>query len=323
MKAKPTEIVFTSGGTESNNHALFGTAALHSSGHLVVSAIEHASVLKTALALEQRGFDLSLVQPRSDGAVHLRDVQAALRDDTILVSVMWANNETGVTQPVRGLASLCHKRGIRFHTDAVCALGKLAIDVSDVPCDLLSLSGHKLYAPKGIGVLYVREGTELEPLLFGCGHENGLRSGTQNTLGAAAFGKSCALQLTGALAPDYSIESLRQSLWNGIQSTISGVERNGAGGSLPNTLNVYFPGAPAALVQAALAAEGFSVAAGASASTGAPSHVLLAMGQTPERASQSLRFSLGLWSTPESVSHLLESLRSAVGTCRDQAIASV
>lgn len=318
LGAKPSEVVFTSGGTESNNFALFGTAARRSSGHLVVTAIEHRSVLNAALALEQRGFDLTLVQPRSDGAVHLRDVQAALRDDTFLVSVMWANNETGITQPVREIGALCRERDIRFHTDAVCAFGKLAVRVDEVPCDMLSLSGHKLYSPKGVGLLYLREGTEIEPLFYGCGHQNGLRSGTENTLGVAGFGEACKLYTTGALSSAYSLESLRQSLWNGIQAEIPGAERNGTGGSLPNTLNVYFPGAPAAEVQAKLAASGFSVAAGASASTGAASHVLLAMGHSSERASQSLRFSLGLWSTPDGVKHLLDSLCAAVESCRPQ-----
>ncbi|MCB9916290.1 MAG: cysteine desulfurase [Planctomycetes bacterium] len=317
----PGEVIFTSGGTESNNHALFGTAALRPGAHLVVSSIEHKSVLQSARALERRGHPLTLVAPRGDGAVHVRDVEAALRPDTALVSLMWSNNETGIVQPVREVAALCREREVRFHTDAVCTLGKLPVDVREVACDLLSLSGHKLYAPKGIGVLYRRAGVALEPLLHGCGHQDGQRSGTENTLAIAGFGLACELQRRGELAPVEPYEALRRELWEGIQRALPAAQRNGAGGSLPNTLSVWFPGAPAARVQARLAADGFSVAAGAAASTGAPSHVLVAMGHTPARASESLRFSLGRHTTRAAVSALLEHLLPAVEACRDEAAA--
>lgn len=316
LGAEPSEVIFTSGGTESNNHALFGTAALHAGGHLVVSAMEHKSVLNAALALEQRGFELTLIRPGADGAVRVEDYEAALRDDTRLVSLMWTNNETGVCQPVRELAELCRERGVRFHTDAVCALGKVPVDVREVPCDLLSLSGHKLYSPKGIGVLYRRAGVELEPLLHGCGHQGGLRSGTENTTGTAAFGLACELHARGELKGEHSTAELRAALWTGIREALPEALLNGGAATIPNTLSVCFPGASATAMQAALAAEGFSVSAGASASTGAASHVLLAMGCSPEHASESLRFSLGRWSTPAGVQSLLEHLCRAVETCR-------
>ena len=316
ISAQPSEIYFTSGGTESNNWALFGLAALRRTGHIVISAIEHKSVLATARELERRGFALTLVAPRSDGAVHLRDLQAALTPDTFLVSVMWANNETGICQPVREIASLCRKRKILFHSDAVCAMGKLPIDLADVQCDLLSISAHKFHAPKGVGVLFVREGVEIAPLHFGCGHQDGLRSGTLNTVGIAAMAEAARLIHSDAPARQAFTESRRQQLWNGIREAFPEAQRNGGGGMLPNTLNVHFPGLPAAAFQGQLAELGFSVAAGASASTGGASHVLLAMGLSAERAASSLRFSLGSETSTADVEDLLEHLPLAAAAVR-------
>ena len=315
LNASTEELYFTSGGTESNNWALFSSAMGRTRGHLVVSSIEHKSVLEAAKELGRRGFDLTLVDPRRDGAVHFRDVQAALREDTFLVSVMWANNETGVMQPVREIATLCRKRGIRFHTDAVCVMGKLPIDVQSVDCDLLSLSAHKLYAPKGVGLLFIRDGVELLPLHFGCGHQRGRRSGTENTPGIAGFGEAAQQLSRDQRESVAALETLRQQLWHGIEDAIPGALRNGAGGLLPNTLNVYFPGVSALELQARLAEEGFSVASGASASSGA-SHVLLSMGLGEERAGESLRFSLGIGTTSPDVDLLLVHLIAAVDDAR-------
>lgn len=308
LGARPAELTFTSGGTESNNWALFGSAAAHPGGHLVTSAIEHKSVLRAAERLESQGFAVTRVRPRSTGAVHLRDVQSALREDTFLVSIMLANNETGVVQPAREIASLCRKRGILFHTDAVCVVGKLPLDVGELGCDLLSLSAHKIYAPKGVGVLYAREGVELEPLIVGCGQQDGRRSGTENTAGAVAFGAALELWQRGALEPPESYEALRLSLWRGIQERYPRAQLNGEGAVLPNTLSVHFPGRSAAALQAQLAELGFSVSAGAAADTRTASHVLLAMGFDEARARASLRFSLGRGSDSEGVGELLEAL---------------
>lgn len=317
LGADASEVFFTSGGTESNNWALFGAARDRTSGHLVVSSIEHKSVLNSALELQRRGFELTLVPPRADGAVHLRDLQAALREDTFLVSVMWANNETGVCQPVREIASLCRGRGILFHCDAVAAMGKLSIDVREVACDLLSLSAHKFYAPKGTGALYIRDGVDLPPLFFGCGHQQGKRSGTENTVGVAGMALAATLAVRGDLGRQSDLEARRQQLWHGIGDLLPEAQRNGGGGMLPNTLNVWFPGVPAGRLQSRLAEMGFSVAAGASASKGDASHVLLAMGLSPERASQSLRFSLGHSTTAADVALLLEHLALALDRVQD------
>jgi cysteine desulfurase len=316
LNASPEEIYFTSGGTEANNWVFFGLAARRKTGHIVISAIEHSSVLEPARELERRGFSLTLVRPREDGAVHLRDIQAALREDTFLVSVMWANNETGVCQPVREIASLCRKRGVLFHCDAVAAMGKLPIDMCDVECDMLSISAHKFHAPKGVGALYLRKGVEITPLHFGCGHQQGLRSGTENTVGVVAMAAAAELVLSDAPARQSFTEARRQQLWNGIRDLLPEAERNGGGGMLPNTLNVHFPSIPAKLLQNELALSGFSVAAGASASKGSPSHVLIAMGLSPERATSSIRFSLGSETSVADIEDLLEHLGPALSAVR-------
>lgn len=314
--ARPEEVWFTSGGTESNNWALFGSAAVARGRHLVVSAIEHKSVLRCAEELGRRGYALSIVAPDARGVVPVRALEQALRPDTFLVSLMWANNETGVRQPVREVAELCRARGIRFHTDAVCALGKLSIDARELGCDLLSLSSHKLYAPKGCGVLFVRDGLEIAPLIHGCGQQQGMRSGTENTAGAAAFGRALHLSTRGAFEPPTPYEELRDMLWSGLQARFPGAERNGGASTLANTLNVYIPGCLATDLQSALAQRGFSVAAGAAAGTCSPSHVLTAMGCGDERARGSLRFSLGRHSTRAGVEALLDALVEAQASCR-------
>jgi cysteine desulfurase len=310
------EIVFTSGGTESNNQALAGSAALCPRGHLVVGASEHKSVLAAAHALERGGHELTLVAPRECGAIASEDIEAALREDTCLVSVMWANNETGICQPVGELAALCRRRKIRFHCDGVAAFGKLPIDLSRVACDLFSLSGHKFHGPKGTGVLFVRSGTAIEPLLRGCGHQKGLRSSTENTAAIVALAEAAELAAEAARTPGDSPAALTQDLFESLRGALPNIERNGKGACLPNTLNVHFPGAPAHRLQALLAEGGFSVAAGASAASGSASHVLLSMGHSAERASQSLRFSLGSANTAESVAGLVQALVHAVHSCR-------
>lgn len=314
--ASADEVVFTSGGTESDNWALFGVAARHPGAHLVTSAIEHKAVLEPARELGRRGHPLTVLEPDAAGRVTPEAVAAALRPDTALVSLMWANNETGVVQPVREVGELCRERGVLFHTDAVCAFGKVPVRVDEVPCDLLSLSGHKFHAPKGIGLQFVRRGTDLAPLHFGCGHQGGLRSGTPPTAPVAGLALAAELSTAGALAPTPSLAANREHLLAGLAALVPGLEPNGAGALLPNTLNAWFPGVPARALQAALAAEGFSVAAGASASSGAASHVLLAMGLGAERAAQSLRFSLGVETTREDLDALLEAMPAALDRAR-------
>ncbi|HUR28422.1 MAG TPA: cysteine desulfurase family protein [Planctomycetota bacterium] len=307
------EIFFTSGGTEANNWALFGAARRAGRGHFVASAIEHKSVLASVAELARQGFACTLVLPRTDGAVRAEDVLAALRDDTLLVSIMAANNETGVIQPVEALGAACRARGILFHVDAVGALGKIPLDVRAIACDLLSLSSHKLYSPKGSGILFVREGVGLAPLIHGCGQQGGLRGGSENTPGAVAFGRAFELLRAGEFGSAKEIGALRDALWTSLRERIPGCQRNGTAPSMPNTLNVCFPGADATALVAALGARGISVSAGAAAAKGETSHVLEAMGLGGARARSSLRFSLGAHSTRAGVEALVAALeRSAL-----------
>ncbi|HTF91048.1 MAG TPA: cysteine desulfurase family protein [Planctomycetota bacterium] len=312
ISCKPAEIFFTSGGTESNNWAITGSARRAGRGHIVTSAIEHKSVLGTARALQRDGFDVDFLLPGSDGAVRAADVAAALRADTKLVSIMAANNETGVVQPVEEIAELCRARGVRTHVDAVGALGKIRIDIDAIGCDLLSLSSHKLYSPKGCGVLVVREGTSIEPLIHGCGQQGGLRGGSENTPGAVAFARAIELLGEGALGTPARIGGLRDQLWTLLREKFPLAQRNGSGACLPNTLNVCFPGADAAELVQSLGARGISVSAGAAGARGETSHVLEAMGLGGERARSSLRFSLGVHSTLAGVRALADALEACL-----------
>ncbi len=310
--ARAEELVFTSGGTEANNHVFAGVARRFGGGHVVVGAMEHKSVLRPSERLEADGFARTVVRPGPDGAVTVDAVRAALREDTRLVSIMLANNETGVLQPVADVAAVCRERGVLFHCDAVAAIGKVPVDVGAIGCDLLSLSSHKLYAPKGSGVLFVRAGVELPAWQLGCGQQDGRRSGTENTAGVAAFGAACERMAAGAFHGRVPLGDLRDALWEGIRERFPDAARNGAGACLPNTLSVAFPGHRGCDLQAALGEHGISVAAGAAAAGAAPSHVLLAMGCDEDRARSTLRFSLGAETVPGTVEACLAALSHAL-----------
>lgn len=299
--ASPEEIWFTSGGTESNNWSVLELAAAAPAPvHLVVSAIEHKSVLQSALRAQERGAHLTFVDPRRGGAVALEDVERALRPDTRLVALMLANNETGILQPVADVAALCRPRGIRVLCDAVAAVGKIPVDVRQIGCDFLSLSAHKLYAPKGVGVLYLRAGVPLPPFVVGCGQQCGMRGGTENTAGVVALGAAFERLGAGAFNADSTAQRTEQ-LWRLIERVHPQAQLNGEGPRLPNTLSVAFPGFDAAALQALLAQRGISVAAGAAASNGAVSHVLSAMRVPEHLARGTLRFSLGAGVTAAAV----------------------
>ena len=306
------ELVHTSGGSESNNHALLGAAAMRPGGHFVVSAIEHKSVLSTMLELERRGHPVTRVLPREDGALRVADVAAALRHDTVLVSVMGANNETGVVQPHEEIGALCRARGVLYHCDWVCALGKLDLDLSRSNIDLLAIGAHKLHGPKGVGLTYIRRGSAVGPLIHGCGQQDGARGGTENAFGAVAFAKTLSMLAAGAFPSHARLAHLRDRLWEGIRQRFAQARRNGAGEFLPNTLNVAFEGELGIELLKKLGTHGVCVAAGAAANTGAPSHVLTAMGLPPERARASLRFSLGRHSDERTIEAALQALSASV-----------
>lgn len=321
LNARTEEIFLTSGGTESNNWALAGSVPHGGRRHLVVSAIEHKSVLATARALEASGAELTVVPVERSGAVSLDAIARSLRPETALVSLMFANNETGVLQPVHEVGALCRARGVRFHVDAVCALGREPLDVERLQCDLLSLSSHKLYAPKGTGILYVRAGTELRPLIHGCGQQCGARGGTENTAGIAAFARALECLEEGRMPAPAALAELRDELWDRLRDRLPRARRNGAGRLLCNTLNVCLPGTRAFEVQSALGELGISVSAGAAAATAAPSHVLVAMGVSEDDARASLRFSLGAGTTRESLARLVDALATVLASSSSLAAA--
>ncbi len=304
------EVVFTSGGTEADNLALFGVMRRIGGGHLVTSSMEHPAVLNACGQLEREGFEVTYVAPDESGVVSAAAVRRAVRTDTALISVMHANNETGVLQPLAGIAAVARECGAVFHTDAVQTAGRIPVNVRELGVDLLSLSGHKFGAPKGIGALYVRKGVELRPLLYGGRHERERRAGTENVPGAVALGRAAGL---GALWG--GIATLRDRLEQGILARVPAAHVNGAGAErLPNTSNIRFDGIEGEAMVISLDLRGFAVSSGSACSSGAvePSHVLLAMGLSPEDARSSVRFSLGPGNTAEQVDGLIEAVAGSV-----------
>jgi cysteine desulfurase len=323
LGAKSEEIVFTSGATESNNLAV--RAALARSpggGHLVASSLEHPAVLEPLRGLERQGFSLTLVGVSEEGLVRLEDVAQAIRPETVLVSLMAANNEIGTLQPVEGVGALCRERGILFHTDAVQALGKVRLDFSSA--DLLSLSAHKMYGPKGVGALFVRSGrprVRLAPLLLGGGQERGLRSGTLNTPGIVGFGEAARLSIEAlASGEPERIRRLRDRLWEGLRSRIDGVIRNGAEDPrLPGNLHVSIERVEAETLILSLGGR-IAISSGAACSEagGKGSHVLRALGLSDERIYTALRFGVGRYNTESEVDEVVEELASAVHDSRSR-----
>ena len=309
------EIVFTSGGSESNNLALRGVVAARGGGHLVTSAVEHPAVLEVVLAMEMEGLiQLTVVGVDASGRVDPAEVADALRDDTVLVSLMLANNEVGTLQPVREISGLCRDRGVLVHTDAAQAVGKIPVDVEALGVDLLTVAGHKLYAPKGIGALYIRHGVEIEPLIRGAGHERRLRAGTENILEMVGLGAACALVRDEPPDEHSRLESLRDRLRMRLTNAIDGTTEHASDADrLPNTLSISLPGAHAGDL---LDAIGDEVAASAGAACHGlniqVSHVLAAMGVSTEVALGTIRLSVGRFTTEDEVDCGAEIILGAV-----------
>jgi cysteine desulfurase len=317
IHAGPAEIVFTSGGTEADNLAVLGVvrAAGRPNAHIIISAIEHPAVLASAAKLETEGVAVTCLPVRANGTVDPADVRAALRPETVLISIMHANNELGVVQPIAEIAAIARKAGVVMHADGVQALGKIAVDVDALGVDLYSMSGHKLYAPKGVGALYVRKGTKLAPLTFGGHHERDHRAGTENVPGIVALGAACELAGCTLAEESARLAALRDRLEGSILGGISGTGVNGGGADrTPNTTNIYFDAVDGEAMLIALDLRGFALSTGSACSSGAitPSHVLTAIGLSADRARSSLRFSLGRTTTIEQVDALLEALEASV-----------
>ena len=318
--ARPAEVVFTGGGTEADNMAVLGVGrVVVGRRHVITTTIEHPAVLGACAQLEREGVAVTRLPVSVGGVVDPEDVRGALRSETVLISVMHANNELGTLQPIHEIARIAREAEIPFHVDGVQALGKVPVDVGALGVDLYSVSGHKLYAPKGVGALYVRKGTRLAGLTFGGHHERDRRPGTENVPGIAGFGAAAELALRNLSSDAKNLGALRDRLENMILDRIPGT---GVNGSLecrtPNTTNIHFDGIDGEALVIALDLRGFAVSTGSACSSGAvtPSHVLTAIGLPAERARASIRFSLGCANTADEVDALVGALEASVAHLR-------
>jgi cysteine desulfurase len=319
--ALPEEIAFTSGGTESDAIAVLGLARSAPPGkrHVVVSCVEHAAVREDARRLEKEGFEVSWIGVDSDGVIDPDEFAAALRPDTVLAAVIWANNEVGTVEPVHELAGLCAERNVPFHSDAVQAAGRVPIDVSDVPVSTLALSGHKLYGPQGIGALYVRGGVSLEPIVYGGGQEKGLRSGTQNVAGIVGLGTAAKLareEMDGRIRHE---KDLRERILAGVEA-MPDVRLNGPRGRrLSNNIHLTVSGVEAESLVLFLDSLGFAIGSGSACSSGGhkASPVLVAMGRSERDAFSVVRITVGKDNTAEEVDGFLKAFATAVSQLRE------
>ncbi len=319
--ADPLSVVFVSSGSEANNMAIRGIAAAQRDHgrHFVVSAVEHSSVLETCRTLEADGFSTTIVPVDETGMVEPKDVAAAITDETLLVAVLHASNEVGTIQPIEEVAALARERGVPLLVDAVQTAGKMPVDVRALGCDMASFSCHKLYGPKGVGVLYIRQGLELQSLITGGPHEMRRRAGTENVAGIVGFGVVCRLAAERREEDEKRMQRLRDRLWKGIAERISGVVLNGNPvGRLPNTLNVSFEAVEGESVVIGLDLEGVAVSTGSACASGKVklSHVLVAMGLDEARVRGSVRFSLGRGTTESDIDHVLEVLPPVIERLR-------
>lgn len=316
---RPSEIVFTSGGTEGDNLAISGLA--RPGDHIITSTIEHHAVLNTCKHLEGTGIEITYVPVDGRGMVDPDDVRRALRPTTRLVTIMMANNETGVLQPVEEIGKVATEADVYFHTDAVQAAGKVALDVNRIACDLLSISGHKMHAPQGVGALYVRKGTLLQAMFHGGRHERSRRAGTENVPGIVALGKAAELAKQGLENGEVDrIAGLRDQIEQTILGEVETIGVNGEGAPrVPNTTNIHFDHIEGEALVIALDLKGLALSTGAACSSGAlePSHVLIAMSLRPDQARASLRFSLGKQNTKEDVDLAIGLIPSTVTRLRE------
>jgi cysteine desulfurase len=309
LNVDPAEICFTSCGSESDNLAVKGIAwANQDKGkHIITSTIEHPAILESCHWLERNGFGVTYLTVDRFGLVNPGDLRKAIRRDTILVSIMYANNEIGTIEPVEELCRIAKESGVYFHTDAVQSAGKVSLDVKKLKVDLLSLSGHKLYAPKGVGVIYVKRGTNIDIWLHGGSQERGKRSGTENIPYIVGFAKACEIAQRDLPSLSEKLKNLSEAFWNKLQESIPDIQLNGHPTQrIPNTLNISFPGCEAQSLIIALDLQGVAVAAGAACHSGAvsPSAVLSALGLSNEEALSAIRFSFGRENTMEDVEYV-------------------
>jgi cysteine desulfurase len=320
IHADPREVIFTSCGTESNNSAIHSALVANpGKRHILTTAVEHSANIKFCDYLQKRGYEVTFLPVESDGSLDIHLLEKSIRPDTAIVSVMWANNETGVIFPIEEIAAICRSKGVACHTDAVQTPGKLKIDVSDLGVDFLSLSAHKLHAPKGIGMLYVKKRTKYLPYIIGGGQERGRRGGTENVANIVGFGRAAELAMATLEDENTRVRALRDRMEKTILSTIPDTVRNGSFDSrLPNTANIAFDFVEAEAILMMLDQVGICASSGSACTTGSldPSHVLTAMGLSPSRARGSIRFSLGIYNTAEEVDYLLKNLPPIISKLR-------
>jgi cysteine desulfurase len=319
--ARAAEIMFTSGGTESNNHAILGAvaAAPGKAKHVITSAIEHVAVLDPCRALAKSGIDLTVLPVDRDGLMNLEDLRAAIRPETVLITLMLANNEIGTIEPIEEIGKIAAEKGIVFHTDAVQAAGKIPIDVEKLGVDLLSISAHKFCGPKGVGALYIRKGKQLGPLMYGGHSERDRRPGTEDVAAIAGMGKGAELALAGMRKDGERIRGLRDRLERGLLDRVPHSWVNGARAPrVPNTANLTFPFIEGESMVIALDLKGLACSTGAACSSGAlePSHVLMALGLAPEDARATLRLSLGHQTTEDEIDFALEAIPPVIERLR-------
>ncbi|MCU0611928.1 MAG: cysteine desulfurase NifS [Candidatus Eisenbacteria bacterium] len=319
LGADPAEIVFTSGGSESDNLAIKGTLEVLAGvkRHIITTRVEHPAVLGLVRHLSERGFLVTELPVESDGSLDLDLLERSITPETAIVSIMWANNETGVVFPIHRIAEIVKARGVVFHTDAVQAAGKVPINLAGVPVDLLSISGHKLHAPKGVGVLYVRKGTKLMPQVIGGHHEGNRRAGTENVPGIVGLGRAAELALR-ELPNEYRIAQLRDRLEAGIRESCPDVRVNGAE-RLPNTLNVSFEFVEGEAILLMLDDLGIAASSGSACASGSlqPSHVLRAMGVPFTFAHGSIRFSLSRYTVEDEIDFVLRHMPGIIKRLRE------
>ena len=321
MGARSREIVFTSGGTESDNLAILGTAEAYSKkgGHIIISGIEHPAVYMAANRLARKGFRVTKIGVDSSGMVDPDDVIKAVTGKTVLVSIMHANNIVGTVQPIKEIGSLLKEKDVVFHTDAVQTFGSIPVDVQELGVDLLSVSGHKFYGPKGVGALYIRKGTRIVPQMLGGGHEHGIRSSTENIPGIAGMARAAALCRKDMGKKGERISGLREKIKDNILNNIEGVKYNGHPEKrLPGNCNISFDYIEGEAMVLRLDRAGIAVSSGSACSSSSmkPSHVLVAMGLSPEEAHGSLRITLGFENTLDEVEYFLDVLPGIISDLR-------
>lgn len=321
VNCDPKEVVFTSCGTESNNSAIHSALVTNpNKKHVITTSVEHSANINFGEYLKKMGFDVTFLPVESDGSLDLHLLEKSIRPDTAIVSIMWANNETGVMFPIEEIAAICRSKGVLCHTDAVQVPGKVKIDVKQLGVDFLSLSAHKLHAPKGIGMLYVKRRTKYQPYVIGGHQERGRRGGTENVPHVVAFGRAAELAMEHLHDENTRVRALRDKLEDTILRTIPNTVRNGAKEPrLPNTANIAFDFVEAEAVLLLLDQLGICCSSGSACTTGSldPSHVLSAMGLSPMRARGSVRFSLGIYNTEEEVNYVLKHLPGIIKRLRD------